>query len=300
MTTERLENRALLQAQRRWRGLIILALAVFWGAYGVLILTTPGQRLENAALRGADRLGLRALDAANDLLNLITVQSLAWAVVILALLGLLRRRPRLSLAAVGLVGIALGLTEALKRVILSRPPLVIAPEVYMHNSFPSGHTTIAMSVLLALVLVSRYRYRSTTMLVAMLYGLSVGSWTLIAKWHRFSDTIGADAVALGVACAVSLWLSRRGLVQVAHTQELWPRQLLVVLLILALLLLGGISLLLLENAGTDIPSGPSRDFRIFLAVTALSAAASITTALLFWWSWFKLEVTPRAHETPPT
>lgn len=295
MTTEGLKNRAFLQAQRHWRGLMILALTVFWGAYGALILTTPGQRLENAALRGADRV-IWAQDAANDVLNLITVRSLAWAVILLAGIGLLRRRPRLSLAAVGLVGFSLGLTELFKRVIMLRPPLVIAPEVYMHNSYPSGHTTIAMSVLLALVLVSRYRYRSAVMLIAMLYGLGVGSWTLIAKWHRFSDTIGADAVALGVACAASLWLSQRGLVQVARTQELWPRQLLVILLVLALLLLGGVSLLLLENAGTDIPPGPARDFRIFLAGTALSSAASISTALLFWWSWFRLEVTPRPHE----
>lgn len=299
MSAEPPDSFTLARAERRWRSLLALAVLGFWGAYVALILTTPGQRLENAALRGADRV-VWVQDAANDVLNLITVRSLAWAVILLAGVGLLRRRPRLSLAAVGLVGLALGITEVCKRVLLPRPPLVTAPDVYMHNSFPSGHTTIAMSVLLALVLVSRYRYRSSTMLIAMLYGLGVGSWTLIAKWHRFSDTIGADVVALGVACAASLWLSRRGLVQVARTQELWPRQLLIVVLLLALLALGGLGLLLMENAGTDIPPGPSRDFRIFLAVTALSAAASITTALLFWWSWFRLEVTPRPHETRPS
>lgn len=161
-------------------------------------------------------------------------------------------------------------------------------------SLPVALWQVALAA--ALMLVSRYRYRSAVMLIAMLYGLGVGSWTLIAKWHRFSDTIGADAVALGVACAASLWLSKRVLVEPARTTELWRRQLLVILLVLALLFLGGVSLLLLENVGTDIPPGPARDFRIFLAVTTLSSAASISTALLFWWSWFRLEVTPRPHE----
>lgn len=294
MTVDR--SVVLIVAQRRWQKLILLAVMVFCGTYSLLVRTAPGQRLENAALRGADHV-IWVQDAANDVLNLITVRSLAWAVLMLASIGLLRRRPRLSLAAVGLVGVSLGLTEVFKRVLLSRPPLAVAPDVYMHNSFPSGHTAIAMSVLLALVLVSRSRYRGTTMLLAMLYGLGVGSWTLIAKWHRFSDTVGADAVALGVACAASLWLSRRGLVQPARTTELWPRQVLVILLVLALLFLGGVSLLLLENAGTDLPAGPARDFRIFLAVTALSGASSIGTALLFWWTWFRLDVTPRLSDT---
>ncbi|GGM59764.1 hypothetical protein GCM10008956_39300 [Deinococcus arenae] len=281
--------------QRRWRRLILLAVTVFCGTYGLLVRTAAGQRLENAALRGADQV-VWVQDAANDVLNLITVRSLAGAVLILASIGLMRRRPRLSLAAVGLVGMSLGLTEVFKRVLLPRPPLAVAPDVYMHNSFPSGHTTIAMSVLLALVLVSRSRFRGSIMLLCMLYALGVGSWTLIAKWHRFSDTVGADAVALGVACAASLWLSRRDLVQPADTTELWPRQVLVTLLVLVLLFLVGASLLLLENAGTDLPAGQARDFRIFLAVTALSGACSIGTALLFWWTWFRLDVTPRLPE----
>ncbi len=70
---------------------------------------------------------------------------------------------------------SLGLTEVFKRVLLPRPPLAVAPDVYMHNSFPSGHTTIAMSVLLALVLVSRSRFRGSITLLCMLYALGVGS-----------------------------------------------------------------------------------------------------------------------------
>ena len=102
--------------QRRWRRLILLAVTVFCGTYGLLVRTAAGQRLENAALRGADQV-VWVQDAANDVLNLITVRSLAWAVLMLASIGLLRRRPRLSLAAVGLVGVSLGLTEVFKRVL---------------------------------------------------------------------------------------------------------------------------------------------------------------------------------------
>lgn len=95
---------------------------------------------------------------------------------------------------------------------LPRPELVDTTGGFTANSLPSGHTTIAMTVLFATVLVVPYRWRGPAMLIVAFWAVSVGHYTLTAKWHRLSDTLAADAVALTLACLASWWLVRRGAV----------------------------------------------------------------------------------------
>jgi len=74
------------------------------------------------------------------------------------------------------------------------------------TSFPSGHATVAMSLALALVLVVPARLRLPVGAVGLAYAIVVGGAAVTSAWHRASDVLGADLVALAWAAGVSAWL----------------------------------------------------------------------------------------------
>lgn len=106
-----------------------------------------GQALENAALRGTDQASAADSDEAWEGLGDITVWTLGIATAVIGLIALLRRKVLLAFVAVGVIVGGQVITQALKRFILPRPELVEVTGDYAHNSFPGGHTTIAMTVL---------------------------------------------------------------------------------------------------------------------------------------------------------
>jgi len=191
-----------------WAGLGLVG--AFVVTYWVAVRTATGQRWENAALAGRAGASPEALQTAQDRLDQFTVTMLAASIVVLVVIGLVRRRVLLGLAAAGVVVGSLALAEVLKRVVLTRPALVTAPGDITDNSFPSGHTTIAMALMVAAVLVVPYALRPLTALVVAAWGVGVSGYTVTAGWHRVSDTIGADLLVLGVACGAALVLDRLG------------------------------------------------------------------------------------------
>lgn len=183
-------------------GLVGAFVATYWAA----VRTATGQRWENAALAGRAGASPGAVQAAQDRLDQLTVSMLLASIVVLVGIGLLRRRVLLGLAAAGVVGGSLVLAEVLKREVLTRPALAGGPGDVADNSYPSGHTTIAMSLMVAAVLVVPYALRPLTALVVAAWGVGVSGYTVTTGWHRPSDTIGADLLVLGVACGAALAL----------------------------------------------------------------------------------------------
>ncbi|HEX7291886.1 MAG TPA: phosphatase PAP2 family protein, partial [Conexibacter sp.] len=195
-----------LSATRPLRPLPLAALALACAvalavAYVVFVRTHAGQRIDEAALSG--RLAsLHARRASSQLLTTISVGSLALAIAVLAGQALLRRRAALAVVAVAVVVGSLALTEVLKHLVLPRPELVQTP--IDHNSFPSGHTTIAFAVGIAAALAAPPRWRRAVAAGALLYGTAIGVATIAAGWHRPSDVAGALLVVTGWAAAVVL------------------------------------------------------------------------------------------------
>ena len=198
---------------RRWWILLAVSIVLLIATYVLAVLTATGQGLENTALRGADQASPADSDEAWESLGNITIWSLGIATAIIGLIGLLRRKFILAVVGMGVIVGGQVITQALKRFILPRPELVEVTGDYTHNSFPSGHTTIAMTVLVAVLLVVPYRWRGWAMLVVMTWAVSIGAYTTTAKWHRFSDTLGADLVALIVGSIAAIILLRAGLVR---------------------------------------------------------------------------------------
>lgn len=255
--------------------------AAFVATYWLAVRTAGGQRWENAALAGRAGASPEELQTAQDRLDQFTVTMLAVSIVALVVVGLLRRRPLLGAAAAGVVVGSLVLAEVLKRVVLTRPPLVDAPGDIAHNSFPSGHTTIAVALMVAAVLVVPYALRPLTALVVAAWGVGVSGYTVTAGWHRVSDTIGADLLVLGVACGAALVLDRLGGTREAVPADR-PRAVLRSLLVAPIAVIAAVGLGLgtllgayswhqLDDPGVDPQTA---DHNAFLAAQSLAVGAS--------------------------
>lgn len=191
----------------------VLALAlgaalVFVLLYLFAVQTELGQRIDDAALRGSERAPERAQDGSEALLRTISIGSLAFAVVTLGGLASLRRRPLLIVLPALVVGASLGATEVLKDWILPRPGLV-DPVTLPENSYPSGHTTIGISLALAAVLVTAPALRAHAGLLAAGFAAMMGVLVVTASWHRPSDSIGSYALSVAITAAITAALYQR-------------------------------------------------------------------------------------------
>ena len=118
-------------------------------------------------------------------------------------MAFLRGRPWLALVAAGSVVVATISTELLKLVILQRPDLVVTTLSGGINTFPSGHTTVGMSVCFAAMLVVPARLRIATALASGAIGAAFGVAVVAAGWHRPSDAVGSYLVCLSAASAAA-------------------------------------------------------------------------------------------------
>jgi membrane-associated phospholipid phosphatase len=286
----------------RWILGIAVGVAALAVSYVLAVWTRSGQALENAALRGADQVRDEDLANANDSLHAITIGSLVASLVLVGVIALVRRRWDLAVAGVGVIVLGQVLAQGLKRLVLPRPELVDVVGDYTNNSFPSGHTTIAMTVMFALVLVVPYRLRGIMMFFVVPWALAVGGYTITAKWHRFSDTVGAMAIALICGCLASWWLSRRGGVIPFPGRTFPGRVVLVVATSVASvvsLVLGGFIWAVGFSREVDF-SEPDEawDYNAYLGASSLSVGCAGLTALVFWGLWHRREIASTSRRDP--
>jgi membrane-associated phospholipid phosphatase len=287
------EGRPPRDPRRRWWALSIAGVVVLAASYAGFVLTATGQALENSALRGADQVSTASVAEADSVLHDITLASLGVACVVIGVVGLARRSVALAAAGVGVIVAGQVVSQALKRFVLPRPELVEASADYTGNSFPSGHTTIALTVLAAVLIVVPSRWRGVAMFVIAWWAVGIGAYTLTAKWHRFSDTLGAAGVTLVVASLAALWLHGRGLVRpVAGPPHRWRVVLVVAPLAALAVVSAALGLFLLAAGGDLLARDPVTEYNAYLGLQALAGAGSVATALALWWSWHRLEVVP--------
>jgi membrane-associated phospholipid phosphatase len=191
--------------------LVVAALAalLFMGVYVVAVQTEWGQRLDATALEGGARVDRpRVEKATEDLLTTISIGSVALIGGGIVVVALGRGRFHLALGA-GLVVVGSDVSaELLKRLILTRPDLLATLDPGSgNNSYPSGHTTVAMSLALAAVLVTPRRARGLVAVVGAAYAIGIGEAVLISGWHRPSDAIGSYLLVLVWASLAAAWLA---------------------------------------------------------------------------------------------
>lgn len=183
-----------------WRPFLarVCALAVVSGvglamtAY-LALRTSQGRSLDLAAQDAisspADVLG--RLDA---VLGWVSVESLGLSLLVCVVLAVFRGRFDLALGVVVIVAGANVTTQILKRVVFS--DLSLSPGA---NGLPSGHTTVALSIALAAVLVAPSAWRSMVAVGVSVTATLVGVALVLARYHRPADVIAAVFVCLGWA-----------------------------------------------------------------------------------------------------
>ena len=118
-----------------------------------------------------------------------------------ALVAAARRRPTLAGRALGAVVGANITTQILKDYILNRPNLGVTTGA--GNSLPSGHTTVAVTISLALVVVAPKLSRSPSAWLGWAWTALMGVSVMMEGWHRPADVITAVLIAGAWALALS-------------------------------------------------------------------------------------------------
>lgn len=179
-----------------WGAALLLAgLAGTWLTWRFFVATAAGQRLDEAAFTGSG-IGRRTLwQAAEPVLQIVSIPFLVVVLGAAAVIALARHRGVLLLQVALLLGGANLTTQVLKYSAFDRPDLVETLGVRA-NSLPSGHTTVAASVAVALLLVVPRRARPAAVVLGVGYTASTGVSTMIGGWHRPSDVIAACTVVL--------------------------------------------------------------------------------------------------------
>lgn len=193
--------------------LTLLATLAVLATHHVFVSTRTGQEVENV-VRGGRHVGeAPLLHRLPQVLAIVSVSSLALALLAAVAVGVARSHWRSALAALVVVGGSTVTTELLKKRFLERPDFgryginVLPNDV---NTLPSGHTTVAAAVAVASVLVAPRRLRPYLAVGAGAYAVATGVATVVADWHRPSDVLAAYGVVLAwsafvAAAVVAIW-----------------------------------------------------------------------------------------------
>jgi membrane-associated phospholipid phosphatase len=185
----------------RIAGLCVLAMALVWV---VAELVPPAHLRDAVLLRNFTHLeGPQVDSVANFLLKLLEPLSFTIWGTALVLFAIARDRPRVALAVAVVMGFAPLSAERLKPLLAHTH--ATAGGIHLGPaSFPSGHSTAALALVLCAVLVAPARLRPLVAVIGAAFALAVGCALLILAWHMPSDVIGGYLLAaLWMALAIA-------------------------------------------------------------------------------------------------
>lgn len=169
--------------------------------YLLLVHTSVGQRMDDAAYYGAVRAGSQHSGFIDTQLRRMDERSLKVTMVAMFGIGLLRRRPILGIGGALVVGAPVAATHVLRYHVLDRSPFAVVSAI--GNTFPSGHAAGAAGCAMALVLVSPPRTRGIAAILGGVFAAAVAAQVQVIGWHRPSDSIGACLLAFACASGVA-------------------------------------------------------------------------------------------------
>ena len=195
-----------------WRLLLIAgsALCAAGLVYVLGACTRWGQRIGDGAYAGRLESSPELRRGALDVLETLRGSSIVLIGGGAILVALARRRPRLALIVALVMAVSILGGEFLKRSLV-RPDFGIDPPGMTANWAPSGHATVAMTLVLCVLLVVPDQLRVVVAVVGSIYSALIASGTLAAGWHRPVDAIMASMWSFGIATlAVSALVAWRG------------------------------------------------------------------------------------------
>jgi membrane-associated phospholipid phosphatase len=260
-------------------GIQVVAFVALWR---FAVRTEHGQLLDTIALEG-NSIGRSRIDQlVHQVLNAMSVVSLVAATATVGFIALVRRGLWLAFVATLLV-VGANLTAQVLKSVITRPDLGVDPErVAAGNSLPSGHTAVAASVAIALVLVLPRRIRAGVAVVGAGYTALAGVATMSAGWHRPSDAVASLLV-------VGVWAGIAGLLLIAGQRgDAWVEPADSHRFTAAALAVTGTALLVAAwvavdwtNAVLRTPVDDLNRGRLFIAYAGSAAGIGGVTCLLF-------------------
>lgn len=184
---------------------VAAAVATF-AVWELFVANRTGQVIEDYAYDGAVTGRTKLWTVAEPVLGVVSVSFVVLGTLAAVAIALVRRRWLLAVQALVLVGGANLTTQLAKKVVLDRP--VFDAEAWWTNSLPSGHTTVAASVSVALLLTVPRLARPWVAFFGAAYTAATGISTLVGQWHRPSDVVAAVLVVLAwgaLACSLTTW-----------------------------------------------------------------------------------------------
>jgi membrane-associated phospholipid phosphatase len=201
-------NRARMALRGAAAGVILLVIT--W--YLTFHLALAG-RADRAILNGFGGLQrARVNQVTSFIASLCDPQPYVYLAAIPVLVALIRRRPRVAVAA-GMIMLGANLTSQLLKPLLAAPRTVPVPGFTINAaSWPSGHATAAMALALCCVLVAPARWRPAVGALMAGFAVAVCYSFLELGWHYPSDVLGGFLVSstwtlLGVGALY--WLEER-------------------------------------------------------------------------------------------
>ncbi len=262
---------------------VLFAMAGAVGVFLIFMRTALGQAVDTAAMLGGDVHHPKVVAVLSQTLNGTTFASVVLVCLVVAAVGVLRKRIDLAVGS-ALMVIGSNASTQLLKTRIHRPNLDAFPAP---NSFPSGHTAAAASVAFALVLVLPAAVRGVVTLIGFGYVTVIAIATVWAEWHRPSDTIAAlfIVVAWGALASFGIRVWRlRGAHGAERTGRITTVTLLAIAAVTGLLgLLGGGAVVVAQRVSTDFVSARFT----FLSGSACITAAAASAFLL----WLRLAAT---------
>jgi membrane-associated phospholipid phosphatase len=190
------------------------------------------ERVDQSIFRGFAGLQRpRVNTIANFIANLCDPKPFVCFSAVIVAVALVRRRPRVALAA-AVILVGANVTTQLLKPLLAAPradSLLTGISRVAPSSWPSGHATAAMSLALCAVLVAPARWRPIAAVLGAGFAIAVSYSFLTLGWHYPSDVLGGFLVAaswssLAVAGMFALDARRKRAPAVTAAQRLSVRQ----------------------------------------------------------------------------
>jgi membrane-associated phospholipid phosphatase len=195
----------------RYAALCVVGLALTWVAASLV----PASHVQDAvALSDFTQLAHPRVDVLAKLMLALLDPPLytLWAIALVGI-ALGRERPKVALAAALVLVLAPLSAEALKP-LLAHPHAHVGYATVGAASWPSGHSTAAMTLALCAVLIAPRQARALVAACGCAFAIAVGFSLLVLAWHLPSDVFGGYLLA-------ALW-SSLAIAALALAERRWP------------------------------------------------------------------------------
>lgn len=193
-----------------WVTGILVCGGLFVAIYEYFVRSFTGQLIEFSLLNASEHfqhpLPTLELGIPWNMVLVVAVPAALFVAIAVA-----RQKFLAALMAIGAMAGANLTTQMLKHAWLDRPLLDAGPEwppYWMSNTLPSGHTTLAASVAVAVFLIASPRQRPFLAVLIALYTGAIGAYTYIETWHTPADVMAAYLVVAAWALGAG-WLIMR-------------------------------------------------------------------------------------------